>query len=303
MIWEQEVEDLPIVRSIERNSVTKKPWLSRSFQRVFKKNIARAGSRETSLAQTTVHAIRRALAAEVDSKFNSTIIPPKLIRSSQELYTEAQRSQHIGQSDPRVYGAQYVANCSAADGKSAFHKETPQTKSIDYFQSFAQWYQPGLPTSLPSEQEEELRRIPELLTMFQHYQKLKACPASSVEADAAYQKYYTALNRCRRETLQEYQRIWAEQQNLKQIYNPTNESRAQKPKQEILRALSHIFPERTRLAYALTSTAPVNLDQRKNIIDDILTAITRDHKVVYLPKETPIDGRCVDLTCLEDIYR
>ena len=70
LIWEQDVEDLPIVRTIDNGSVTNRPLLARTFERDLQHNLARAGYRETSQVRVTVHAIRRALAAEVDSRHN-----------------------------------------------------------------------------------------------------------------------------------------------------------------------------------------------------------------------------------------
>jgi len=51
------------------------------------------------LRTTPVHSIRRQLAKRVE-----------------KLYTEVQRSQHLTQAHPRVFGQAYVANMSSLDG-------------------------------------------------------------------------------------------------------------------------------------------------------------------------------------------
>ena len=70
LIWEPQVEDLPIVRMIKVGSATDEPYLARTFERALKNNLARAGYRETPQVRVIVHAIRRAVAAEVGSKHN-----------------------------------------------------------------------------------------------------------------------------------------------------------------------------------------------------------------------------------------
>ena len=70
LIWEAEVENLAIVRSVSKKTVTKEPLLARTFERAFKETLAQAGYHGTAEVQPTVHSIRRALAKEVDSKLN-----------------------------------------------------------------------------------------------------------------------------------------------------------------------------------------------------------------------------------------
>ena len=50
-----------------------------------------------------------------------------------ERYTSVQRSQHLTQADPRVFGQSYVANCSSVDGQAAFLREAPDHRHVDYF--------------------------------------------------------------------------------------------------------------------------------------------------------------------------
>ncbi len=80
-------------------------------------------------------------------------------------YTEVERSQHINQTDPRVYGQSYVANTSSVCGKSAFLDEVAQHDHVDYFQSFANFREKGLPTKLPAEKEDAIRRDSQFLKL------------------------------------------------------------------------------------------------------------------------------------------
>lgn len=52
-----------------------------------------------------------------------------------ERYTAVERSQHLTQADPRVFGQSYVANCSSIDGQGAFLDESADHRHVEYFQS------------------------------------------------------------------------------------------------------------------------------------------------------------------------
>ncbi len=50
-----------------------------------------------------------------------------------ERYTEVKRSQHITQTDTRVYGQSYVVNTSSINERSAFLNEPAQHDHVDCF--------------------------------------------------------------------------------------------------------------------------------------------------------------------------
>lgn len=65
-----------------------------------------------------------------------------------------QRSQHLTQADPRVFGAAYVAQRSSVNGQAAFLDEDPDHRHIDYFQGLERFHEQGLPLKLPVAQRE-----------------------------------------------------------------------------------------------------------------------------------------------------
>ena len=97
------------------------------------------------LYATSIHAIRRQLGKKVD-----------------EIYTEVQRSQHLTQADPRIFGQSYVANMSSVDGQAAFLGERVDHSHIDYFQSLERFREQGLPCELPAHVEARLTQDPRL---------------------------------------------------------------------------------------------------------------------------------------------
>ena len=82
-----------------------------------------------------------------------------------ERYTETERSQHITQNDPRVYGQSYVANTSSCDGRRAFLDEAAQHDHVEYFQGFSKFREKGLPWTLPAEKEAALEKDQHLIEL------------------------------------------------------------------------------------------------------------------------------------------
>ena len=70
-----------------------------AFTEIFGSTLRNAGY----LCAISIHAIRRQLGKKFD-----------------ERYTEVERSQHLTQGDPPVFGQSYVANTSSVDGQGAF---------------------------------------------------------------------------------------------------------------------------------------------------------------------------------------
>jgi hypothetical protein len=90
-----------------------------------------------------------------------------------ERYTEVERSQHLTQNDPKVYGASYVANTSSACGKSAFAHEEAKHDHVDVFQSFSLLRETGLPDELPAKIKAEIRQEAELIELENQVRQLR----------------------------------------------------------------------------------------------------------------------------------
>jgi Protein of unknown function (DUF3435) len=97
------------------------------------------------LCTTSIHAIRRQLGKKVD-----------------ELYIKVQRSQHLIQADPRIFGQSYVANMPSVDSQAASLGEQVDYSYIDYFQSLERFREQGLSCELPAHVEERLKQDPQL---------------------------------------------------------------------------------------------------------------------------------------------
>ncbi|KAK5080233.1 hypothetical protein LTR05_008746 [Lithohypha guttulata] len=151
--WRESALHKPILRKCtQAGGLRDEPMPKAAFSQIFHGALLNAGY----FCQASIHSIRRQLGKQVD-----------------ELYTEVQRSQHLTQADPRIFGQVYVANTSSVDGQGAFLGEPVNHKHIDFFQGLGRFLEPGLPSKLPARLEEGLKQDPE-------YRKLEAdvrqCP-------------------------------------------------------------------------------------------------------------------------------
>jgi hypothetical protein len=126
-------------------------------------------------------------------------------------YTEVERSQHINQTDPRVYGQSYVTNTSSVDGRSAFLNEPAQHGHMDYFQSFAILLEKGPPSRLPARREFAIRRDSQLLEFETNVHRLKRRNASASQSKAAESKARGYRASFTKKSLQQYKLEWVRQ--------------------------------------------------------------------------------------------
>jgi hypothetical protein len=127
----------PILRQCTKaHGLTEEPMSRSAFTDILRCTLGNAGY----FCSTSIHAIRRQLGKKVD-----------------ERYTPVQRSQHLTQGDPRVFGQKYVAQTSSVAGQSAFLDEEADHEPIDYFQGLEQFRERGLPCELPCHLEEKVK--------------------------------------------------------------------------------------------------------------------------------------------------
>jgi len=84
-----------------------------------------------------------------------------------------QRSQHLTQAEPRIFGQSYVARTSSVDGHGALLGEAIAHNHTNYFQGLERFREPGLPCELPARQEEELKQDQKLVEL---EAKVRQCP-------------------------------------------------------------------------------------------------------------------------------
>ncbi|KAI9773298.1 MAG: hypothetical protein M1839_002158 [Geoglossum umbratile] len=227
-----------------------------------------------------VHAIRR----YVGKKLN-------------ERYTEAERSQHITQNDPRVYGQSYVANTSSCDGRRAFLDEAAQHDHIQYFQGFGKFREKGLPHTLPAEKKAALDSNPQIIKLKDRLQQLEMESASAEDIRSARNKVRGCRDSLERVALQEFQNQCVKDQRDWKIRTQGKEQAKDFTPTKLVQTLSKIMPEHSRLTKILISDQVISEQERKQAVIDLCSFITRDYTVLYLPGEEPVNGTCPVESC------
>ena len=198
---------LPILRNVTmRGGVSTTPLSKKTFSRIIKSVLTLSGYFGTA----TIHAIRRYLGKKINGKFpnKNSDFKLRLRAINIEKYTEVERSQHITQTDTRVYGQSYVANTSSVDEKSVFLNEPAQHDHVNFFQSFAKFREKGLPTRLSARKEAAIRQDPQLIELENRIHRLYSENANSSVIQAAKIKARNYRACVTRQSLQQYQIEW-----------------------------------------------------------------------------------------------
>jgi hypothetical protein len=118
--------------------------------------------------------------------------------------TTVERSQHLTQADPRVFGQSYVANCSSVDGQAAFRDEESDQRHIKYFQGLEKFHEDALPDRLPAHLEEDLGRDPQLCELESDMRLLMGAVGNHSDFSAAKRRVTTYRKKLTRDALRLY---------------------------------------------------------------------------------------------------
>ena len=267
--------DKPILcKCTKASGVTDEPMPRSAFSDILRNTFRNAGY----LCTTSVHAIRRQLGKKVD-----------------EIYTEVQRSQHLTQADPRIFGQSYVANTSSVDGQAAFLGEQVDHSHIDYFQSLEKFREPGLPCELPAHIEESLRQDCRRQELELEVQKSsKKDPLHLRESKMRLASYLKTL---KGSSLRQYQESWIQQRRDWKIITRGREQARDLNRTDLVQSLCLLFPERARLAQRLASDEPLTAGTKWLAMEDLYTLCSRDFPVLYLPGCQPVVETCPVKCC------
>ena len=204
-------------------------------------------------------------------------------------YTAVELAQHINHTNPRIYGQSYVANTSAVCGKSAFLNEIAQHDHVDYFQSFAKFRENGLPTTLPTQKGDAIRRDPQLLELESDVQwlKIQRNPTCDIKAAKSKARAYRANLTKKKPPQYKFERI-RERRNWK-VKTRGKESPDDEKRTDLLDILSRVMHERGRLARVMISDRVVSEEEA---IQDLCSLASRDCTVLYRPGKQPTQGLC-----------
>lgn len=194
-----------------------------------------------------------------------------------------ERSQHLTQADKAVFGQSYTADTSSCDGLSAFLREKPDHRAVEYFQGLTQFRHDGLPTRLPAALKDEVSHNSEIVEWDR-----KIAQASDAKARKwARQKRQKALDRSQKLALEGHRRERLAQLKRERLLNGRH---AQAPRSDP-DPLHMLRPEKARLAQKMASTLPASRRDKLEAMRDMLSLLAAS-TVFYLPGEEPKNGQC-----------
>jgi hypothetical protein len=293
--WNDEVLNKPVCRCVTSNGVhPRKAFDKVQFSRFHIAFVRRAGFSETP----TYHSIRREVGKELNSEFAASHRFVLKINWFLERYKPEERSQVLNQ-DPEVYGRDYVAHTSSASVKDTMLGEPDRADLLTYFQSFDQFLVHGLPHQLPSLEEQKILNHPDLHTL----QEKSLLVSDPLERQTLKNDLRSRKTSMMKKALYEYQKSWVLEYRKSTIMTRGKSKAAlsQFPLQS--RILGTLMPERARLAQTMTHLGSVSHSAKLLILKDLISLISRDYSVVYLPKEEPIDELCPVASCQQDVSK
>lgn len=134
-----------------------------------------------------------------------------LTQKCAERYTAVQRSQHLTQADPRIFGQSYVANCSSVDGQGAFLGEQADHSHIAYFQSLEKSREQGLPCDLPTVITHELSADPGLKELDKQVEQLTSQPEHRAALDEVKRQRASYGKSLKTTALRQHQEQWVQE--------------------------------------------------------------------------------------------
>ena len=220
-----------------------------------------------------------------------------------ERYTTVQRSQHLTQADPRVFGQSYVANCSSVDGQAAYLGESTDHRHVDYFQSLEKFREQGLPCELPAHLAESLGGDSRLVELENEVQALAGKGGASTalrEAKSRRDGYRKSLKRA---ALRQHQEKWIRERRDWKILTRGKERSGDTYKTDLVQSLCLLIPERGRLAQVMASDEPLAPPVMWLAMQDLYSLCTRDLTILYLPGHEPLDNACPVKCCRQKLNR
>jgi len=164
---------------------------------------------------------------------------------------------------------------------------------LEYFQSFDQFLIHGLPCRLPSEKEKETLAARELCRQREQLKKVECNRFSSSPGNRALKvKLKTTETSLLKKALRRYQDEWVSDYRNSTILSRGKTRRDTSQKSWLSHTLGKIMPERSRLAKTMPGAAQITHEEKLAVLKDLISYVTRDYSVVYLPNEEPVDDMC-----------
>ena len=220
-----------------------------------------------------------------------------------EKYSPVQRSQHLTQADPRVFGQSYVANCSSVDGQAAYLGESTDHEYVELFQRLEIVCADGCPCQLTEEMKDQVERDEGLIALEDEVKALEDKGAMQGLIQAARKRRTEYRTNAQKERLKRYQAEWKCDKDKQKIRTRGKERFDEDPRDHVVACLSKLMPQRKRIAEAMSSDKPMSWDDMWDATRDLHALCTLDLTVAYLPGHWPVNGACPARACSQNLKR
>lgn len=177
--------------------------------------------------------------------------------------------------------------------------EEDRTDLLTYFQSFDQFLIHGLPHQLPSLEEQKILNHPDLRAL----RERSRFASDPLERRSLKNNLKNREASMLKKALNEFQTNWVLEYRKSTIMTRGKSKAVVSQIPVVSRTFGTIMPERARLAQTMTHLGSVSHSAKLSILKDLVTFITRDHSVIYLPNEEPVHDRCPVASCHQDISK
>ncbi|OQE73307.1 hypothetical protein PENNAL_c0089G11954 [Penicillium nalgiovense] len=154
---------------------------------------------------------------------------------------------------------------------------------------------------LPAEIKASILQTPELVEKRRQIKQLEESSDDKELLAAEKLNYRKALIRLRLAELKQYQNCWVRERRDQRILNRGKEEPVISDNNVSTRAQSLLMPEIARISTLMSSDRELSFNEMLLFVDDLKAHCERDFGVAYLPRESPIQGRCPARGCLEEI--
>ena len=191
------------------------------------------------------------------------------LTASPEHYSSAMVAQVLTQKNNNVYSQDYVTHCSSISTVDEVLGEEEDTTHIDFFQSFAQFHETGLPYKLLTVHKENIKQDPKLIQLKLYISNLKGRAEDSELLVKLRTKYGVARARLQASALQQYQTAWVQEQRDWKILTRGKLRPEHLDCTGCTRVLSQVMPELGRLEATMSANTPLQFDEKLAIIKDL----------------------------------
>ncbi|KAJ5291551.1 hypothetical protein N7478_000802 [Penicillium angulare] len=276
--WRDEYLEKPVLRNVTAVGPQDVPLHKERFCELLRGIVTTAGYSKS----ITVHRIRKYLGSVIEGRYGSALV-----------------SQIYGHKDASTYPKEYLLHCSSIDTVSAVLGEEEQSSHGEYFQGFERFYEQGYPGELPAEIEANILQMPELIAISSRIEQLQALNSDKGSIAAEKLNYKKTLLRLRIAGLKGYQNRWVRERRDHRILNRGKEEPLISDNDVSTRAQFLLMPELANISSLMSSDKELSFDRMLAFVDDLKTLCERDFDVVYLPRESPVQGRCPAKDCLK----